>query len=255
MDPLERLMAALPRPFACDVLFDAIPDVVFFVKDAEGRYVAVNRVLVERTGFDRKEALVGLRADEAFPGELGRRIAEQDRALVESGIPVKGELELHLYAGGIEGWCLTWKEPLFDRERRVAGLVGLSRDVREANADPEETTALSLALSLARRRPGSATKVGDLAERAGLSPFQLDQRIRAMFGLSAGQYLTRLRIDHASERLRTTDEPISQVALECGYADQTAFTRQFRKVVGLSPGAYRRARAATAGVLGSKSQG
>ncbi len=73
--------------------------------------------------------------------------------------------------------------------------------------------------------------------------FQFDQRIRAMFGLSAGQYLTRLRIDQASERLRRSDEPISQIALDCGYADQTAFTRQFRKVVGLSPGSYRKARA------------
>jgi AraC-like DNA-binding protein len=63
-----------------------------------------------------------------------------------------------------------------------------------------------------------------------------------MFGLSAGQWLTRLRIDQAGERLRQGDAPIVEVALACGYADQTAFTRQFRKVVGLSPGAYRRAR-------------
>lgn len=243
MDPLDRLMAALPRPFVCDALFDAIPDVVFFVKDAEGRYVAVNRVLVERTGFGSKEAMIGLRADEAFPGELGLRIAAQDRAVVASALPLKGELELHLYPGGLEGWCLTWKEPLFGRDGEVAGLVGLSRDVREANADPEETTALSRALRLARRRPGALMRVGDLADRAGLSPFQLDGRIRAMFGLSAGQYLTRLRIDHASEKLRTTAEPISQIALDCGYADQTAFTRQFSKVAGLSPAAYRRARA------------
>ena len=60
-----------------------------------------------------------------------------------------------------------------------------------------------------------------------------------MFGLSAGQYLTRLRIDRACGRLRHSDAPISQIALDCGYADQTAFTRQFRKVVGLSPCAYR----------------
>jgi len=83
-------------------------------------------------------------------------------------------------------------------------------------------------------------RVTDLAARARLSPFQFDQRIRLMFGHSAGQYLTRLRIDRACGRLRRSNAPISHVALDCGYADQTAFTRQFRKVVGLSPLQYRK---------------
>ena len=82
--------------------------------------------------------------------------------------------------------------------------------------------------------------LGDLAKRAGLSLYQFDQRIRAMFRLSAGQYLTRFRLEQATERLRRSNDPISAIALDCGYADQTAFTRQFRKVVGLSPGHYRK---------------
>jgi PAS domain S-box-containing protein len=239
---LTALVAALGRPLVGDELFDSIPDTIFFIKDAAGRYVAANKVLAERTGFPAKEALIGLSADQVFPGELGRRIAEQDRALLRSARSLKGELELHLYPDGAEGWCLTWKEPLFDRAGRVIGLVGLSRDLRPANATPEETTALSVALRFAQTHPELPLKVSDLAERAKLSLFQFDQRIRSMFGLSAGQYLTRLRIEQASERLRRSDEPISQIALDCGYADQTAFTRQFRKTVGMSPGSYRRAR-------------
>jgi AraC-like DNA-binding protein len=61
-----------------------------------------------------------------------------------------------------------------------------------------------------------------------------------MFGHSAGQYLTRLRIDRACGHLRRSELPISQIALDCGCADQTAFTRQFHKVVGLSPLHYRK---------------
>ncbi|MCW6508839.1 AraC family transcriptional regulator [Lichenifustis flavocetrariae] len=243
MEPLEGLVALLDRPLVCGDLFDGVPDTIFFVKDAAGRYVAANQVLAERTGFGRKEALIGLTADQVFPGALGRRIASQDRAILDSARSLKGELELHLYPGGEEGWCLTWKEPLFDQRRKVVGLVGLSRDLRPANAVPDETAALSRALQSAQRRPDASLKVSDLAELANLSTFQLDQRIRAMFGLSAGQYLTRLRIDQASELLRQSREPISQIALDCGYADQTAFTRQFTKLVGLSPGAYRKSQA------------
>ena len=97
--PIEQPVAALGRPLVGDELFDAIPDTIFFVKDAAGRYVAANQVLAERTGFPDKEALIGLTADEVFPGELGRRIAEQDRAMLRSARSLKGELELHLYPG------------------------------------------------------------------------------------------------------------------------------------------------------------
>ena len=242
MEPLEALLARLDRPLIFDDLFDAVPDTIFFVKDSVGRYVAANQTLAQRTGRQRKEELIGLAADKVFTGALGKRILEQDRAILKSARSLKGELELHLYPDGEEGWCLTWKEPLFDRNRVVVGLVGLSRDVRSANAAPDETAALSAVLRYAQAHPDAALKLGDLAARAGLSVFQFDQRVRLMFGLSAGQYFTRLRIDRAAERLRRSQDPISEIALDCGYADQTAFARQFRKVVGLSPGQYRKIR-------------
>lgn len=238
--PLSSLLGALRMPFVGDSLFDGVADTVYFLKDARGRYAAVNLALAERTGRRRKEDLIGLTADEVFPDPLGKRYAEQDRALIAGGAPMKGELELHLYPGGREGWCLTWKEPLIGRAGEVVGLVGLSRDLQPANVAPGEARALAAALRYAQSHIDEPLRIADLAARAKLSPFQFDQRIRIMFGHSAGHYLTRLRIDHACSRLRRTEIPISQIALESGYADQTAFTRQFRKVVGLSPLQYRK---------------
>ena len=237
---LQALLGALRTPFVGDSLFDGVGDTVYFLKDALGRYAAVNLTLAERTGRRRKEELIGLTADEVFPDPLGKRYAEQDRALIAGGVPMKGELELHLYPGGREGWCLTWKEPLMGRAGDVVGLVGLSRDLQPANVSPGEARALAAALRFAQSHIDQPLRVADLAERARLSPFQFDQRIRVMFGHSAGHYLTRLRIDHACGLLRRTETSISQIALESGYADQTAFTRQFRKVVGLSPLQYRK---------------
>jgi AraC-like DNA-binding protein len=83
-------------------------------------------------------------------------------------------------------------------------------------------------------------RVGDLARVAGLSPYQFDQRIRRLFRLSTGQLLLKFRMDSAAEYLRDTDRPLTQVALDCGFADQSAFTRQFRRTTGLTPGEYRR---------------
>ena len=93
--------------------------------------------------------------------------------------------------------------------------------------------------SFARHHLDQSLRISDLATRAGLSVFQFDQRIRFLFGVSPGQYVTRLRIDHARERLRHSSASISEIALECGYSDQTAFSRQFRKIVQLTPQKYR----------------
>ena len=98
---------------------------------------------------------------------------------------------------------------------------------------------LSAALAYIDEHLDAPLRIPDLAQRARLSAFQFDQRIRALFGLSAGQYLSAMRIGRACDRLRHTNAPLSELALECGYADQAAFTRQFHKSVGLTPGAYR----------------
>ncbi|MGB5630828.1 MAG: helix-turn-helix transcriptional regulator, partial [Woeseiaceae bacterium] len=65
------------------------------------------------------------------------------------------------------------------------------------------------------------------------------------FGLTTGQWVLKTRISHASRVLVETDLPIADIALEAGYADQSAFTRQFRRSTGLSPSAYRRVRQST----------
>ncbi len=61
--------------------------------------------------------------------------------------------------------------------------------------------------------------------------------------VNAGQYVIRARIGLACSRLQHSHDPISDIALTCGYADQASFTRQFRKSVGLAPSAYREMRA------------
>jgi PAS domain S-box-containing protein len=237
--------AALPaqRAFPATELFDHIADIVFFIKDREARYIEVNQTLADRCGFADKQALIGRKASEAFAPPLGERFEAQDLKVIAEGLSIRGRMELHLYPDGSEGWCLTWKEPLVDASGAIQGLAGISRDAPALSRPGSVPAALSAALAHIDDHLDQPLRVPDLAARAGLSPFQFDQRLRALFGLSAGQYLSRLRIGRACDRLRHTGAPLSEVALECGYADQAAFTRQFHKSVGMTPGAYRLATA------------
>lgn len=235
-----RFLAAVGRPLFLEDLFDAVPDIVFFVKDAAGRYVAVNRTLVRRTGLTTKADLVGRTAQAVFPGTLGVEIARQDSTVLSNGRPIHGRLELHLYPGGEEGWCLTWKEPILDAAGSIVGLSGISRDLQAPSDERADLAGLQAVIEHVHAHLDEPLRVADLARLAGLTAFRLDQRLRALFGLSAGQYLTRARIEAALSLLRSTDRPIAAIALDCGYADQAAFTRQFRKSVGLTPSQYQR---------------
>ena len=229
----------LGKPFSGEELFDLVDDTVYFLKDAEGRYVAVNQTLVERCGKARKSDLIGQRAEALFPAPLGERISAQDHAVIRSNRSIQAELELHLYPGGKEGWCLTWKQPLTDAHGTIIGLAGISRDLNSAASAQHDLGQVSAALDHINENLSAVLRVEDLAARAGLSAYQLDQRVRTLFGLSVGQYITRSRIDLACHLLRQSGDAISQIALACGYGDQTAFTRQFRRSVGLTPRAYR----------------
>ncbi len=113
-----------------ETLFDQAPDIVFFIKDRGGRYIAVNQSLVERHGLQHKSQVIGRRPCEICPGEIGRVPSEQDDAVLRSGRPILDHLELHWYAPHKPGWCLTTKLPIRAADGTVIGLIGISRDIR-----------------------------------------------------------------------------------------------------------------------------
>jgi AraC-like DNA-binding protein len=221
-----------------EALFDRVPDVVYFVKDIAGRYQAVNQTLVSRCGVGDKGELIGRTAQEVFPEPLGARFLAQDLKVLGSGSPISGLLELHLYPSRVEGWCVTEKTPISDRDGALLGLAGISRDLR-APAEEETLEELARAIDHLQSAYGSDLKVEQLAAMAGLSAYQFNRRVRSIFGISARQLIIKTRIDAASRRLRSQEAPISEIALACGYCDQSAFSRQFKATVGLTPGQYR----------------
>jgi AraC-like DNA-binding protein len=234
----EELFSALATPFTGEALFDCLPDVVFFVKNARGEYVVVNRTLVERCGCGGKSDLLGRRVDEVFPSPLGDNYRMQDEAVLREGRTVLDQLELHFYPSRRRGWCLTTKMPLTDHRGRVIGLMGISRDL-PALTDGDGLSSVAEAVRHIQRNFGEPLRVAELARRAGLSSYQFDRRVRRAFQLSPGQLIQKTRLEAALQRLRETDAAIASIAIECGYSDQSAFTRKFRQVVGLSPSAYR----------------
>lgn len=222
-----------------EALFDCLPDVVFFVKNGRGEYVVVNQTLVERCAKRTKRELIGRRPDEVFPAPLGRSYRAQDDAVLSSGEAIHDQLELHFYPNGRRGWCITHKLPLRGAGGAVTGLYGFSRDLQAANERGEDYSRVAGAVRRIHREYGEPLKVAELARSARLSPYQFDRRIRRIFHIGAAQLIQKVRMEAALSRLRESDASIAAIASECGYSDQSAFTRRFHRTTGMSPSEYR----------------
>lgn len=82
--------------------------------------------------------------------------------------------------------------------------------------------------------------VEQLAELVHLSKSYFMNCFKKAVGIGAIEHLTQLRINAACEALLSTDQKISDIALNCGYANLSNFNRQFLKMVGCSPNQYRK---------------
>ncbi len=217
-------------------LFDVLPDVVFFVKDARGRYTHANLTLMRRLGLKRREQVIGRCVEELFPAYLGSTYAAQDHRVL-AGETIENQLEVHIFPNRAPGWCLTRKHPLRARGK-VRGVVGISRDLGRPDARHPTYDRLHRVIDHLERNYGGNVRMTKLAELAGLSLAQLERHFRNVFQITPQQALTRLRIDAAMRGL-AGQASIAEIGLACGFTDQSAFARQFKATVGMTPRAFR----------------
>jgi PAS domain S-box-containing protein len=233
IDP--QLEAHLPSLRIMEGLFDDVEDVVFFVKDADCRYLLVNRTLVARCGLVRKSEVIGKSSADVYPSPFGAEYLVQDQQIVATEQPIKDKLELQLYAQGAPGWCLTHKSPIHGSDKQIVGMTGISRDLHIPQANGEELAGMSIVIDHIRSHYGEPMRLEDLAAMASLSPYRLEQRMKRIFRLTVGQFIMHTRIGSARDRLKNTAKSIADIAIRCGFCDQSAFTRQFKAITGLTP--------------------
>lgn len=217
-------------------LFDALPDVVFFVKDTAGRYTHANLTLVRRLGLKHRREVIGKSAAELFPTTMGGSYAAQDKRVLAGEI-IENQLEVHIFMNRTPGWCLTCKRPVRVRGE-VRGVIGISRDLGQPDGRHPTYDRLRRVLGYMSDHYAESLRVNALAELASLSVAQLERHFRRVFQLTPQQVLTKLRIEAAMRMLQGNDT-VASIGLACGFVDQSAFARQFKATVGMTPRDYR----------------
>ncbi len=102
------------------------------------------------------------------------------------------------------------------------------------------TTMTLRAEEIIRDRFPNLPKIAMLAEELGIHRSQLARMFQATYGMTISDFIRQLRIEKAMELLRANKKSIAEIALECGFNDQSHFTRNFRSVTSTTPAKWRR---------------
>ena len=175
--------------------------------------------------------------------EVADTVGNEDRVWKRGALPplaeimVLGELA-QAAASGASGVGLD--EVGMVLAMRLAGLSGgKSQQLRRPSAR-DRRRAVETALWL----DANAHEEVDLeraAHQAGLSPFHFLRLFAGIVGVTPHQYLLRSRLRRAARALAADDRPVSDIALDVGFADLSNFVRTFHRAAGLSPRSFRQA--------------
>ena len=235
----ERFLRRISQDTPFYQLFDLMPDVSFFAKDREFRFMCASQRFIERFGYHHESDIIGRDDFDLFPSRLAENFRRDDEEVLRTGAPKRDIVELFFTEQGVPDWFITHKLPLRDRRGRVIGVMGTVHSYEARRQVMQPYLQLDRAVAYIRGNFRHGVTVKELSHAVHLSARQLHRKFVETFGSSPQAFILKLRLQAACEALQRGDAPIGEVARELGFCDQSAFTQLFQKHIGLAPLKYR----------------
>ena len=178
------------------------------------------------------------------PAAAATDLAHDCRRLLDEIVYLQST-ELMGEAARLDAECALQDDlsPLVVEGTALAMLARGARLYRSRRHHEREPRWLTEAVEYLRAHRLDHISLTDVATNVGVHPSRLAHQFRARLGVSPGEYVRRLRLEWAAQRLRDDDgASIAEVALHAGFYDQSHFSRMFRRHFGLAPAAWRRSR-------------
>ncbi len=221
-------------------LFSYLNDVYFFIKDREGRFIAANSPQLEKMGCAREEQIVGKTDYDFFPKQMVENYLRDDAQVMESGRPLEKKVELVANPDGTVGWHTTSKVPILGKNGEVIGIMGFMRDLNKSVDKWSPYQQMAPVIDYIAQNYPQRFEIKILADLVELSLGQFEKKFRGVFGISPKRFITRYRVTRACHELSTTSKPITKISVEIGFYDHSHFSREFKNIMGVYPGEYRK---------------
>jgi AraC-like DNA-binding protein len=234
----------IPSHFA--ELLDCLPDVLAWVKDRQGRYLWVNRAFLIQYSLDHPdgqelvavEDVQGKTDYELSPAFLADQFRLDDEQVL-AGHRIVNRLERVGKSQGTTAWNITDKIPVVDAKGAIIGTAGMTRAAGPASSLEANAPGFGPALAHMRGHFHHEITNRHLASISNMSLRAFERGFHAAFHLTPQRFLRKLRLRIASRALIEGDQSLSAIALNCGFADQSHFSREFRRQFGRTPREYR----------------
>ena len=236
----QEFLRRLDDPFSLSRLFDFLPEVYFWAKNEQGQFIKVNRSMLAKWGCEREEEMVGKNDYDFAPHDLAEQYLEEDRRVMEGGVPIVNQAWLVPDYRGQLRWYLCSKTPLWGDGGKVIGSAGAMRDYRKAGDVLEPYQEMQQVVDRVLAHYAQRIEVQQLADILHLSVSQFDRKFKQVFQITPQQFILRVRVHAACQALTSTDQSIVQIAHRTGFYDHSYFTKQFRHAMGMTPTAYRK---------------
>jgi PAS domain S-box-containing protein len=161
-------------------LFEMLPNVYFFVKDTEGRFMRMNPALLQAIGFRDETEVLGFTDADFFSPFLAHGYREEDRWIVSKNRPVRDKIWFVPNSKGLLVCYLCSKAPLHDRSGRVVGIAGVMRDARSAGAVIGPYEDLKAAVDYLNGHFNESIAIERVAAMVHLSASQFQRRFRTI---------------------------------------------------------------------------
>jgi len=234
----KRFLAQIGDLSTIHRLIDLLPDVGFFMKDNQGRFMLNNLRACQFCNAENEQQTIGKTDYDFFSKDRADFYLQGDREVMASGVPVINQIAPAPEHS--DRLMVHSKFPVFDKHGRPIGVVGFHRIVDDLRDTPRWHGRFAQVVAHIHKHFGQNLEMKKLAQLAGVSQSQFERRFNRIFGTTPYEYLLRVRITAARSLLETTERTIADIACETGFYDHSHFTRTFKRVVGLSPGRYRK---------------
>jgi len=219
-------------------LFEPLEDVQFWIKDREGRYCRVNRAFLLNYALSEQRQVVGKTDYDLSPAFLADQFRFDDEQVL-NGHRVVNRIERVGQAGQTASWSVTNKIPICDARGRIIGTAGTTRVLGAEGRELIGAHGFEPVVAHIRDHYHEHISNRQLAALAHMSVRAFERKFHDSFHVTPQQYVRKLRVRMACRALVYGDKPLAEVALECGFADQSHFAREFRHQTRQTPREYR----------------
>jgi len=221
------------------LVFDDLPEFLYFVKDTNLRLVAINDRLARKIEVEDKRSIIGMTDYDYLPKHMADAYKEDDLWVLEHGESIRGKVELVTRGKGFVDWSRTTKSPLRNREGEVVGIIGVTCPFERGVSGREAQDSLGVALTMMHESFNENIPVQKLADASHMSISSFVRGFKKIYDMTPKEYMRHLRVQEACHKLAQSTMSLAEISSECGYSDQSHFSREFLRVMKETPKHYR----------------